>query len=1509
MDKKLTIIIVLGCLFMLVNMGIANIPSVFIGISEDSSNEPTLLKTNSELNLNNPEEKDDTIEPEEISYELHTSKYSTHTYHANAGGPYSGIKDEIIQFDGSRSYFGFNKMISYEWDFGDGNTGYGKTPSHHYTKPGVFYTTLTATFENGMTYQDIAPVYINQEGDHLLPYGGCFYTGEIEDTILFDGSQSFSTDPDAEIKEWVWHFGDGTIKRGKQVYHSYSEEKVYLVTLEVQDSKGFKRQDVLHADIGVSYSSIEDFFITTDPELKTVVDTLFNKIGSFILFPLLFVKIYSNYNGYEQTVDLSNSYILPLTIDINHDGDGDVIVNDLAFFNPVISNSEFNNNPWFAFETTISDIEIISDDIKPEDDFTICLQFSLQILEDFLNLNEPVVRIGYHSAAGEEKPQAFSATHIFRPYILYRILGRGSNQVVTNEFKYNQPKSEISNIQNMQNTISKIGINPENNEYEKSIQSTDFETSIQSDSHEQPQPDQYTSKNLADNGLDIITENGLRVEASDINSFSLLISFSNVLKTAKTTLKMTFDTFTSTTLMHRRGETIRDVHFNGLDNSSSITLSITRENQHGSATIGVLINPVQSVGFSIDIGKLENGARHVQFNIDNPPENLALFAESQDRTTDSDSIYFYLKHLPSTIDFEWIPSLVHGYMILSKEFDSDELVVGICDNLQDPYKNLYLSNLPTQTSLDWDISSAIPRTIAFSSDTDGLNLNADLKDVTQENQTINFHAVSNEDLDIKLLWSIADGYFELQRSTKNIDFDFLLMQDNLDLNINGNYIGGPDDGFKFKFDNFTQGSLEFQSDKSLDLTIDAENYVTATNLYTELKFNTAGNIKFDWDELINANFDAGASIGLYDLSLSSPNGNIDAAVIALEENCNFGLQLDQNAQMQLGGGGELTISQFIAEIGNWYGNINSITAGGNFDILLQPNNKYYEVESAQAINLNGFDIEFDGPGEEYDLDFEIDSCKMFSGGNTWFDFSSSTPTFSISNDNHVDLTNLHLAVGSGSSSVIDFTVSDAYVDKVGTVYGEWNSDYLYIDAAVDFEWDIAVSTLNFGDWETFGNIEGSASVNAEWAAGSGSIVFDVGETGFSHELEIIHDDLTLNLGSMDLEPGDITFEWQREDSPTNGYFNILNNGISGELTLCKITHNDDQDPFVLELGTTTLNSGNLYMQWSRQTDDKFIHIDNGITIDMTIINISWNEKTVTLEDLILSPGEFKFAWNYVTKEATLNNGISGLGPSLTYEDSNGKLSLSLINLQDDYTKTMTLKWFEDTDDNISGIYVDTDGVSFIDWVEFGFIKYGSSVDTGRKIAIGGLRADDFTIVKNGYNQIAVSGRIYLANHLTYSKLVDGEWKDLEIQWDIDLDGIGNIEFNVDNAFNVEIEIASMFSGVNINTTFDLPDHMNISWDVDFDGEGYIALDTDSEEIYELDFTFYKNTAQYEPKWGIYLLCSGVIAEDYVLSWDFTPPPGEWILNESGYIEPGSIEDMHLAWNGNWYDVKNAGSPI
>ena len=71
----------------------------------------------------------------------------------DAGGPYTGIVGDPIEFDGSRSSTAFSciPIIQDAWDFGDGATAEGPTPSHVYALPGVYVVTLTVMDADALT--------------------------------------------------------------------------------------------------------------------------------------------------------------------------------------------------------------------------------------------------------------------------------------------------------------------------------------------------------------------------------------------------------------------------------------------------------------------------------------------------------------------------------------------------------------------------------------------------------------------------------------------------------------------------------------------------------------------------------------------------------------------------------------------------------------------------------------------------------------------------------------------------------------------------------------------------------------------------------------------------------------------------------------------------------------------------------------------------------------------------------------------------------------------------------------------------------------------------------------------------------------------------------------------------------------------------------------------------------------------------------------------------------------
>ncbi|RLF63630.1 MAG: hypothetical protein DRN31_02020 [Thermoplasmata archaeon] len=77
---------------------------------------------------------------------------------ARAGGPYFSNVGEQVQFDGSHSCSFTSYIVSYSWDFGDGSTGEGKTPTHTYSSEGKFTVHLTVTDADGN--QGVCKTYV-----------------------------------------------------------------------------------------------------------------------------------------------------------------------------------------------------------------------------------------------------------------------------------------------------------------------------------------------------------------------------------------------------------------------------------------------------------------------------------------------------------------------------------------------------------------------------------------------------------------------------------------------------------------------------------------------------------------------------------------------------------------------------------------------------------------------------------------------------------------------------------------------------------------------------------------------------------------------------------------------------------------------------------------------------------------------------------------------------------------------------------------------------------------------------------------------------------------------------------------------------------------------------------------------------------------------------------------------------------------------------------------------------
>jgi len=95
---------------------------------------------------------------------------------ADAGGPYSGVVNISLSFNGSDSYdLDEDNILSYVWDFGDGTTGSGEHVEHMYNATSNYTVSLTVTDNHGSkntssTYANIAqPNNQNNNGTGKTP--------------------------------------------------------------------------------------------------------------------------------------------------------------------------------------------------------------------------------------------------------------------------------------------------------------------------------------------------------------------------------------------------------------------------------------------------------------------------------------------------------------------------------------------------------------------------------------------------------------------------------------------------------------------------------------------------------------------------------------------------------------------------------------------------------------------------------------------------------------------------------------------------------------------------------------------------------------------------------------------------------------------------------------------------------------------------------------------------------------------------------------------------------------------------------------------------------------------------------------------------------------------------------------------------------------------------------------------------------------------------------------------
>jgi PKD repeat protein len=157
----------------------------------------------------------------------------------------TGTAPLLVSFDASSSYDLDGTIFSYHWDFGDGSTDTGITPSHTFTTTTIrtFTITLIVTDDAGATGTSTQSIEVLPAGSSGSNPPTARFTarpshGNSPLTIVFDASLSSAVD--GTIAVYAWDFGDDATGSGVTISHTFTAAATtnFTVTLTVTDNSG-----------------------------------------------------------------------------------------------------------------------------------------------------------------------------------------------------------------------------------------------------------------------------------------------------------------------------------------------------------------------------------------------------------------------------------------------------------------------------------------------------------------------------------------------------------------------------------------------------------------------------------------------------------------------------------------------------------------------------------------------------------------------------------------------------------------------------------------------------------------------------------------------------------------------------------------------------------------------------------------------------------------------------------------------------------------------------------------------------------------------------------------------------------------------------------------------------------------------------------------------------------------------------------------------------------------------
>ena len=118
-----------------------------------------------------------------------------------------------------------DSIVTYQWNFGDGNTSDAVSPNHVYHRPGKYTISLTYTSASGCTNTVTVTdgILVGSKPQPL------FSANPLN--VCANQSVAFTDLSGGNPNEWAWFFGDGSSSEKQNPFHVYNDTGFFSVTL------------------------------------------------------------------------------------------------------------------------------------------------------------------------------------------------------------------------------------------------------------------------------------------------------------------------------------------------------------------------------------------------------------------------------------------------------------------------------------------------------------------------------------------------------------------------------------------------------------------------------------------------------------------------------------------------------------------------------------------------------------------------------------------------------------------------------------------------------------------------------------------------------------------------------------------------------------------------------------------------------------------------------------------------------------------------------------------------------------------------------------------------------------------------------------------------------------------------------------------------------------------------------------------------------------------------------